>query len=940
MKQLLFILLFLTSIQFASAQKKIIDKDVCDNWVSLQELGRDGSIISSDGRFIAYQYGSKKEGNTLVVQELKGPYKVTFPGAGKIAFTADDQRMVVLLPTNDLVIQTLGKHDPINIKRVESFILPEIGNGRFLLYKKRAPDQIHVLRDLYTGIESSYQAEAAWFNNSGTVLVVKTDDGLLWVDPMSGKEELVPQSRGAIKPAFENSNHKLAFVAKENAGYVVNCYDRKKGQTAILASDNSVGIEQGYSISDGPVHFTNDGDKVFFCVKQIENKKANKESVITNAVNVWTYKDRELQAAQLSPFLDRKNRQFAAVANLGSGKVFQLENEVLQMSASKGNKFALLKSRVVDDEFYWNKERKALYLISLENGSRRKLFEDEYPAFVYERIAPSEKYVIWYDGIAGHYFSYEVKTGVIINITSGISVPLYKSLRGEADLIRNRGNCYGIAAWLKNDEGVLIYDRTDIWKVDLAGKKKSINVTNEYGKKNDITFRLVFKPAVVNVPEDENILLSAFDNRNKRNGFYTISLLPHADPDSCTLDNYTYFFNCRYPLVFAGAHENPVSFAPQKATSSNICVVRRMSSTEAPNLFYTNDFRTFHRITDINPQQEVKWYKSELVSWLLPDGLRCDGILHKPENFDPSKKYPVIFNYYEQRTEGLNIFHTPELAGHNINIPWYVSRDYLVFEPDIYYKTGKTAQSILDVVESAAKYLATLPYVDSKRMGVQGQSFGGYETNVIVTGSKLFAAACEMAGPTNIISEYGSIRPMFGSNNQSSADIGQRNLGVSPWERPEIFIENSPVFHIDRATTPLLIVHNQGDGAILYTQAIELFLGMRRAGKKVWMLEYDGEGHAIYDEKNKLDFTIRMQQFFDHYLKGMPAPKWMTKGVPATDKGIETGYELDPAENCGTTGHECEVCNKWAEQFKRNPAQFSRLVRQWQMKTTAPLGSL
>lgn len=474
MKQTLLILLFSSSIPFASAQKKIIDKDVCDNWISLQQLGRDGSIISNDGRFIAYQYGSKKNGSTVVVQELEGSYKVSFPDAMNIGFTADNQRMVVLLPTGDLVIQTLGKHDSINIKGVESFILPEIGNGRNLLYKKRAPEQ-HVVRDLYSGKERSYKAEAAWFNASGTVLVVKTVDGLLWIDPMSGKEELVPQSRNAIKPTFDKDNHKIAFVVKEKSGYVVKYYDRKKRETVVLASDNSVGIEDGYSISDGSVNFTSDGDKVFFNVKRINNRKLSRDLVITSAVNIWTYKDRELQAAQLSPFPDRKNRQFTAVANIGSGKVYQLENEVLELSWSRQrrDKYVLAKTRVVSDEFYWNKERRALYLVSLENGSRRKLYEAEYPSFTNEKISPTEKYVIWYDATAKNYFTYEVKTGVVRNVTADISVPLYKSLRGEADLIRNQGDCYGIAAWLPNDKGVLIYDRTDIWKVDLAGKKRA-----------------------------------------------------------------------------------------------------------------------------------------------------------------------------------------------------------------------------------------------------------------------------------------------------------------------------------------------------------------------------------------------------------------------------------------------------------------------------------
>jgi dipeptidyl aminopeptidase/acylaminoacyl peptidase len=234
-----------------------------------------------------------------------------------------------------------------------------------------------------------------------------------------------------------------------------------------------------------------------------------------------------------------------------------------------------------------------------------------------------------------------------------------------------------------------------------------------------------------------------------------------------------------------------------------------------------------------------------------------------------------------------------------------VSRGYLVFEPDFYYKRGETAQSVINAVASAIKSLSKLSYIDTSKMGAQGQSFGGYETNVLAIQTGFFKAACEMAGPTDIISEYGSIRP-GGHNNQTSADVGQRNLGVYPWEHPEVFVKNSPVFHIGEAKTPLLMVHDKEDDAILFSQAIELYLGMRRINKTVWMLQYDKEGHDLTDDNNKLDFTIRMQQFFDHYLKGAPAPIWMTRGIAAKDKGIVSGLELDTAGKCSDT---CPVCN-------------------------------
>lgn len=91
----------------------------------------------------------------------------------------------------------------------------------------------------------------------------------------------------------------------------------------------------------------------------------------------------------------------------------------------------------------------------------------------------------------------------------------------------------------------------------------------------------------------------------------------------------------------------------------------------------------------------------------------------------------------------------------------------------------------------------------------------------------------------------------------------------------------------------MVIMANDADGAVPWYQGIELFTGLRRLGKPSWMLNYNGEAHNLVERRNRKDIQIREQQFFDHYLKGAPMPKWMKEGVPATEKGIEWGLEVE-----------------------------------------------
>jgi dipeptidyl aminopeptidase/acylaminoacyl peptidase len=225
-----------------------------------------------------------------------------------------------------------------------------------------------------------------------------------------------------------------------------------------------------------------------------------------------------------------------------------------------------------------------------------------------------------------------------------------------------------------------------------------------------------------------------------------------------------------------------------------------------------------------------------------------------------------------------------------VNFTYYNSNGYIVFVPDINYRTGQPGRSAYDDIISGTMAMTKLPYVDADRMGIQGQSWGGYQVAYLVTQTGLFKAAMAGAPVSNMTSAYGGIRWESGMVRQFQYEQGQSRLGANLWENRDLYLENSPIFFVDRITTPLLIMSNDNDGAVPYYQGLELITAMRRLGKPSWLLNYNGDEHNLTKFPNRHDLSIRMDQFFDYYLKDAPLPLWMEKGVPAVVKGKELRY--------------------------------------------------
>ena len=424
-----------------------------------------------------------------------------------------------------------------------------------------------------------------------------------------------------------------------------------------------------------------------------------------------------------------------------------------------------------------------------------------------------------------------------------------------------------------------MYDEFDIWQIDPSGRKDPVCLTNGYGRKNNIRFRYrqLDRDAKYIDPKSD-LWLTAFDKKTKASGYYLTSLGGGENPEKLIMDDYRFY-------------------APRKAKNADKLIWQKASFKDYPDVWYSNmKISEPVKISNTNPQQnKYKWGSVELVKWITSEGTEEEGLLYKPENFDPNKKYPMMVYFYRLYSDRLHAHWTPKPSRSIINTTFYTSNDYIVFIPNIRYKVGYPGESAYNYVSSGTVALLNkYDFIDKDHIGIQGQSWGGYEAAYIITKTDMFAAASAGAPVSNMTSAYGGIRWGSGMSRMFQYEETQSRIGGTLWEKPLHYIENSPVFYAPKVNTPLLMRHNDGDGAVPWYQGIEYFVALRRLNKPVWLLNYNGGSHNERGKTpNRKDLSIRMKQFFDHYLKEEPAPKWMREGIPAVKKGKTMGYELE-----------------------------------------------
>ena len=731
-----------------------------------------------------------------------------------------------------------------------------------------------------------------YFDKTGTKLLIETTKApkdtlskasVILYNLQSDKIDTIMKGFNDAKNfVFNEDGQQLAFVAEGDSTakslqkfYKLWYYNNGKDSAVLQADRNTPGIIKGNTISENAdLKFSKDGKKLFFGTATIiPAKDTTLVDFELARLDVWTYNDDYLQPQQLKQLQQELKRSFSAVAVPGQNTLVQLGTDSSENISLlyEGNAAFVLAQSTKGNRIASQWEGRTLtnaFLINVNTGKSLLISKNNIGKLT---ASPMGKYVYWYDAVKQNYFAYNTATSSVKNITEKIKIPLFDTENDVPDY----ANEIGVAGFTADDKYILVQDEYDIWKVDPTAVEAPVNMTNGFGRRNKTKFDYVnTDPEKRFINPTEKIMLRSQNKTNKNGGFYSVNVGEVKDP----------------LLLHSGAH----SFsAPLKAKDTEKYIFTQ-SDIVASELYVTDDFKLSKKLTDVAAQQkDYNWLSAELMRWKMFDGKMSEGLLFKPENFDPKKKYPVILYFYERNADLLYNYRAPAPSASTINIPYFASNGYLVFDPNIYYKKGEPGQSAYNSVVSAAKMLAKMPWVDSNRMAIQGQSWGGYQVAYLVTKTNMFRAAGAGAPVSNMTSAYGGIRWGVGINRQFQYEKTQSRIGATLWQRPDLYIKNSPLFAADKIKTPLLLMHNDADGSVPWYQSIELFTAMKRLGKKVWLLEYNGEDHNLVERKNRKDLSVRLGQFFDYYLKDAPAADWIKKGVPATQKGINWGLEVN-----------------------------------------------
>lgn len=904
---LIIVLLLLCPLAVQAQNRQLTFKDIM-KWEDI-----DDPEISANGQWLAYSVWPDRGDGEVRVRNIDTGTMYVIPFGDSPNITRDggwvgaylEPKLVEQIkaeknkPKQGLALLNTSSGKTIEMDSVASYQFSNNGKWVAVQFYQSEKEIKQAKKNKYLGSEMLLQnlsigqkyrisnvKEAAFDSTSSHVVYSVVDssgssNGLYYrkLDESPSQEHTILSKEDGLfaNLSWDDKNHRLAFTEAvldttfETDDAYLKIWDATNEQTKTLVAPSEV--KEGWALrTNNDLEWTDDGNRLFFglmprdivnIIKQ--NKKDEKPDSIDiynfeqifnkKGVDIWHYKDPFIKPYAKRRWDRYKNRTYRAVYHFEKQEWAQLADQQMpNVAVSQNSNFALGSSEVpYRIQHMWNRTFRDYYIVDLHTGERKRIVKE---ARYRAQLSPQGKYVVFYQKKDWHL--YNIEKDMYRNLTEKMEAPFY-----DVDYDRPQlPSSYGIGGWVSNDDAVLIYDKYDIWKFKI-GEKNPVNLTQD-GRDRDIRYRIVetdedkkfFQP-------DEELLIRGFYYHKKTYGFYTLDL------DGLGVERRLESPH-RYDFV-------------AKAEDTNRIIYSREGYDEYPNLWISNsiNFDDAERITNLHLDLHDKynWGTASLIEWhSLNGGEPLQGALIKPDNYEEDKKYPVLIYFYEQYSQRAYEFNNIT-NDDRPTIPQWVSDGYVVFLPDIRYETGIPGFSATKSLVPGVLKLIEMGIADPDKIGIHGHSWGGYETAFIITQTDIFAAAIAGAPVGNMTSAYSGIRWGSGHTRQSQYEHGQSRIGGSLWEYPERYIENSPVFFADRINTPLLIMAGDKDTAVPWYQDIELFLALRRLGKPSVFLQYRGEPHHLQKYANRLDYAIKMKQYFDHYLRGEEAPEWLKEGV-------------------------------------------------------------
>jgi dipeptidyl aminopeptidase/acylaminoacyl peptidase len=764
-----------------------------------------------------------------------------------------------------------------------------------------------VLRNLESGSERSFASVTDYsLTRDGRTLLyavssrTQAENGVYLATPGDASEsKAILSGRGRYsRLMWDREQTQAAFVSdRDTAGsrttrFKLYHWPRGATEAKPVVTAETRGVPAGMVVSNNAsASFSRDGAKLFVPVaiapkppRSPASAPAEEEKV---TADLWHWRDGFIQPMQKSRATQERNRTYRGVLDLASGIYVQLADQTMATvtTSDDGARTIGYDDRAYRQLVDHDGRFTDIYLVNASTGERKlalKQLRGEAGSGL--QWSPDGKWAAYYQDRQWRVI--DTATGATQSLTAKLRVAFHNE---DVDRPEPPG-AYGSAGWLKDSASFLVYDRFDVWQLFADGRAPR-NVTAGHGRSTKVQLR-VQRVEPIDEDDDErgidpakSLVLRGESEETRATGFFRTTLTAASAPER---------------LAWGDKNHRYVG----RARDADALLVTASRFDEFPDLHVTDaSFSKLRKVSDGGAQlAPFSWGSAELVRFRNADGVPLQAALYKPANFDPKKKYPVIIYLYERLSQNVHAFVNPA-PGTSINTSHYVSNGYVVLMPDIVYKTGQPGQSALRCVLPALDAIVGRGFVDEKAVGIQGHSWGGYQIAYMLTQTDRFRAAEAGAPVGNMTSAYSGIRWGSGLPRQFQYETGQSRIGRSLQSATKLFLENSPVFHIERVKTPVLIISNDNDDMVPWYQGIELFLALRRHGKPAWLFNYNGEFHGLRRRANQKDWAKRMNQFFDHYLKGAPAPKWLEEGIPFIEREEEKERFNAPA----TPGQKAEA---------------------------------
>ena len=873
------------------AQKKPLDIEACTSWKRI-----DAPDISPTGRWVTYRISlmeynpASKEEKKLHLFDSRTRKEILLNGdIERLEFYNNDQGAFYRLADSAGVMKTYFLSLPSGVKtewKHKEAFRPVEGTPYSISVTNVSKDTVNhvpafnrlVVRHLKTEVAFHIDSIGyhTLYDGGRSILFIrkKSDRNELCYGPLAGPYKTLYQSSVKSEPSSYSFNEKEMigeFSVNDSLWYA---FSLKKPGCNLLFDRKEIVLPDGMSV--GRIDLSKSHNFLILELRdsqQISRRREESEKKPDKSfeLELWTWNEMEVPTLQRGGRY-RQDKSVTYIYDIFSKKLTEVAPFTVDLLLPSGAEN--LNYVLYTDESPYKMQREWLdrlpfdiYSVNVHTGAKRLIGRSYRTA---PKWSVNGKWAVMYDPIAQVWNKFDGATGKVVNISDAIGYPMFMESYDKPA----PAPAYGIAGWTADGNNVFLYDAYDWWKIDLTGERQPECLTKGYGRKHGKSIRKMTSNIDKDVfQKDEKVIVSLWDKDTMDEGVYQLDMKGRLR--KLMEGNYVYTIH-----RFSDNHE--------------YCVWNRQNVSEFRDLWWSkSDFSNPVKVTNANPQQaDYKWGTVKLIKWTNYENKENKGLLYLPEDYDPQKEYPVLVQFYETHSGGLNTYHAPMLSSAMGDVMYFVSNGYIVFMPDVHFTIGTPGQSSYDAVVSGTKYLIEQGIAHPGKIGLQGHSWSGFQTSYLVTKTDLFTCANIGAPITDMVTGYLGIRGGSGLPRYFMYEEWQSRMGKSLWEAKDKYLASSAIVEADKIHTPLLIWHNDKDEAVAYEQGRALYLAMRRLQRPAWHLNYKGEGHFLGNQAAQKDWTIRMKQFFDYYLKGTKEPRWMKEGIHLRERGIDQKYDL------------------------------------------------